>query len=457
MHLPPKRTVAAILAQIVAANLALLSTRVCAQTDWTPVSSGTTSSLSGVGFGAGKFVAVGDSGTILTSTDGENWMAQTSGTPLALRTVTYGGGKWLAVGQNGTALTSPDGVTWTPQDARTTRFLSGAAYGNGIFVAVGGSGTRRYSTDGIAWLLGTGSFPVFLQSVAFGGGLFVAVGADGTVLRSADGQTWHASTSGLTTYLSSVTYHEGKFYATGQGGSVISSADGVVWGPETSGTTEWLLGITAGDAGLVAAGFGGTIVQSADGASWGDGMSGVSTDIFGLGAGGGLYIAVGDLAGVPMQGLILKSGSLSNTGLTFEQWRMIEFEMAELDDLNVSGADADPDWDGLTNFLEYTLGLPPKVSQPDDGTLPTPSIVNEGNGMRYLAITFKRPSNRVGIVTYLARGSGDPIQWGSLGASEEILGEDGNGIQTVRIKDTQPLTLGDPRFMRLFVTDGDGS
>ena len=36
-----------------------------------------------------KFVAVGDSGTILTSSDGTSWTSRTSGTSQHLREVTY--------------------------------------------------------------------------------------------------------------------------------------------------------------------------------------------------------------------------------------------------------------------------------------------------------------------------------------------------------------------------------
>ena len=58
-------------------------------------------------YGNGLFVAVGGSGTILTSPDGVTWTARTSGTGNGLRGVAYGNNTFVAVGEYGTILTSP--------------------------------------------------------------------------------------------------------------------------------------------------------------------------------------------------------------------------------------------------------------------------------------------------------------------------------------------------------------
>lgn len=63
--------------------------------------------LKGVTYGDGLFVAVGEDGTILTSTDGVNWTERTSGTRAWINNVTYGNGTFVAVGDHGTILTSP--------------------------------------------------------------------------------------------------------------------------------------------------------------------------------------------------------------------------------------------------------------------------------------------------------------------------------------------------------------
>ena len=113
---------------------------------WTSGSSGTQADLYAE---TGK-VAVGASGTILTSQDGITWTRQTSGTTSALRDVVQGI-LLVAVGDSGTILTSPDGTTWTARASKTSANLKGAANLLPYTVVVGSSGTILTSLDGITW------------------------------------------------------------------------------------------------------------------------------------------------------------------------------------------------------------------------------------------------------------------------------------------------------------------
>ncbi len=76
-------------------------------TIWTLRTSGTTAWLSGVTYGNGTFVVVGDRGTVLTSSNGVRWTVRASGTTEELSGVTHGDGLFVAVGRYGTILTSP--------------------------------------------------------------------------------------------------------------------------------------------------------------------------------------------------------------------------------------------------------------------------------------------------------------------------------------------------------------
>ena len=74
---------------------------------------GATSAAASGGGGSGscgaarpRLVAVGDAGTVVTSTTGEQWTARTSGVTAALRAVTWGGGIYVGVGANGTVILS---------------------------------------------------------------------------------------------------------------------------------------------------------------------------------------------------------------------------------------------------------------------------------------------------------------------------------------------------------------
>src|SRR4051794_13104532 len=71
--------------------------------------------LYGVAYGGDLFVAVGWSGTILTSTDGKSWQEQRAVTHALLQAVCYGAGRFVAVGQSGTILISTNGIGWMTQ------------------------------------------------------------------------------------------------------------------------------------------------------------------------------------------------------------------------------------------------------------------------------------------------------------------------------------------------------
>jgi len=107
---------------------------------WESRSSGTSQELRGIAYGDGMWVAVGNSGTILTSPNGVTWTSRTSGVSGALNGVAYGGGMWVAVGGIGRILTSTDGISWTLRPSGTEQSLRGIAYGDGMWVTVGNGG-----------------------------------------------------------------------------------------------------------------------------------------------------------------------------------------------------------------------------------------------------------------------------------------------------------------------------
>ena len=74
------------------------------------------------------FVGVGDTGTIITSSDGSSWTSRTSGTTHNLRGINYVNSTFMAVGESGTILTSSDGITWTSRTSGTSIDLYGVSY-----------------------------------------------------------------------------------------------------------------------------------------------------------------------------------------------------------------------------------------------------------------------------------------------------------------------------------------
>ena len=84
----------------------------------------------------------------------------------------YENGKWIvrlfvSVGQSGTILTSPDGNSWTERDSGTSNLLFGVTYGNGLFVTVGLGGTIFTSLDRTTWTERTSVTSVDLLGVTY--------------------------------------------------------------------------------------------------------------------------------------------------------------------------------------------------------------------------------------------------------------------------------------------------
>jgi len=267
---------------------------------WTTQTSGFGSTeIRGVTYGDGLYVAVGESGTLTTSTDGITWTTRTSGFGTTdIEGVTYGDGLYVAVGRDGKLTTSTDGTTWT---TRTSGFgatiILGVIYGDGLYVAVGVSGKLTTSPDGTTWTTRTSGFGSdYIRGVTYGDGLYVAVGNDGKLTTSTDGTTWTTRTSGFgTTRIRGVTYGDGLYVAVGDDGTLTTSTDGTTWTTRTSGFgTTTILGVTYGDGLYVAVGVSGKLTTSPDGTTWTTRTSGFgTTTINGVTDGDGLYVAVG--------------------------------------------------------------------------------------------------------------------------------------------------------------------
>ena len=205
--------------------------------------------LNAISFNNGKFLAVGNGGAILLSTDGTSWTQEISGTTKDLLAVCNYGAGFIAIGTNGTILTSSDGVIWATIPLVTTNTLYGITNGNGRYVAVGAAGTIISSTDGINWQTSLTSSPLpDLKGVAFGApqlaylysiqngynttnlpaATFVAVGVNGILLTSLDGVTWTTQNPIPSNSLNAVTYGH-QFIAVGEGNSIFTSIDGITW------------------------------------------------------------------------------------------------------------------------------------------------------------------------------------------------------------------------------------
>lgn len=108
----------------------------------------------------------------------------------------------------------------------------------------------------------------------------------------------------------------------------------------------------------------------------------------------------------------------------FAQWQAEHFTAAELDDASISGADADPDRDGLKNLTEFAFGMHPKDATrsplaPGLG-LPVFSIVQQGGNYREtLTYPRRRAGEQFSPLSYVSQFSHTPASgWTSANVVE---------------------------------------
>jgi hypothetical protein len=135
-----------------------------------------------------KFVAVGDSGYIGTSSDGINWIYQDSATTDMLQAVTWTGERLVAVGAQ-TILTSQDGVTWTQQNIDENGYVwigDAISTEHGVYALSGIFRSKKLlsSPNGDTWTheaLPSSDIHT-MYSIAVGNGRIVIAGSSGVIV-----------------------------------------------------------------------------------------------------------------------------------------------------------------------------------------------------------------------------------------------------------------------------------
>jgi len=123
-------------------------------------------------YGTGTFVAIGESTSLLTSSDGfMTWTTQRfpPGVSYYFSDVIWAGGLFAACANGGILLTSPDGTNWTPHvtGAETIQSLG---YRQGQFVGVGHEGSIIQSENILVTMFGQRSLhpPAFELTISGG-------------------------------------------------------------------------------------------------------------------------------------------------------------------------------------------------------------------------------------------------------------------------------------------------
>jgi hypothetical protein len=154
--------------------------------------------LNGICVGpAGEFIAVGDAGYILRSTDGGvTWAAQVAPDMSYMKAVTYAAGLFVAVG--GAIWTSVDGINWLVRSNPFGNQITGVAYNGAYFCALALGGEIARSQYGISWTLVRGGIDYAGWNRALAAdpatGIFIGAGnqTTGILISIDEGLTWDA-------------------------------------------------------------------------------------------------------------------------------------------------------------------------------------------------------------------------------------------------------------------------
>lgn len=196
---------------------------------WFSRGSDTDQTLNDFVTGNGLRVAVGNNGTVTTSTNGSTWSAMqvTGFTARDFQSVTFHDGLFVLAGEAGVILTSPDGSAWTERTSGTVERLYAVRYLDDAFYAVGGASTITRSTNGTDWTAVTGPGDTILREIAFDGTQFVAAGSNPS-LRSTNGVDWETITSGPV-FRFCVAFGDGRWVQSGNNSTISESLDSVSW------------------------------------------------------------------------------------------------------------------------------------------------------------------------------------------------------------------------------------
>jgi hypothetical protein len=245
------------------------------------------------------YVTVGDAATIFYGTysypdvGGVTAWTQATGLPIStsinLKSVIYDGTRFMALGDDGSVIRSTDytGVSWESAAAIPSTAMNSMAVGVSRYVAVGDGGAIYLNTSSAAdsaWTKENSGTSNNLYHVSYVNRIFIAVGATGIILTSSDGVTWTKQTSNLGDDLYGVAYgastttttavgggtrvtiNPGSYIVVGNAGAVASSPDAVNWSVESIPTTESFHSICYGpDQQFIAVGTNGLVAYSSTG------------------------------------------------------------------------------------------------------------------------------------------------------------------------------------------------
>ena len=125
----------------------------------------------------------------------------------------------------------------------------------------------------------------------------------------------------------------------------------------------------------------------------------------------------------------------TNDRLTFASWKADYFDAVQLGNSAVSGNLADPDFDGLTNFVEFILASDPLIPNPHNAVQ---GRVIEVGGEDHFAIIVRRWVGAEELETSI-QSSFDGNVWTTAKVVRDSISLNGDGTQTEVWRSTDPI------------------
>lgn len=249
-----------------------------------PVESSTAGHLVGFASGAGVYVRATSTGIIESSTDLITWTQRASVAALTALRWIQRLNSFVAIGASGTVLTSEDGENWTPRDLGSGATFNAVADNGTNTVFVGSGAASRVTTDFSSYSSGSFVSGAPAQGVVWSGSRWIAAmlytaGASRTnpeIQYSSNGTSWTAvqlpQDTAHTYVLRSVTLHNSTLIAVGDNGYIATTTNllgNSGWTLRSSGVSVSLLAVFEANGKLYAVGGNGACIESADnGETW---------------------------------------------------------------------------------------------------------------------------------------------------------------------------------------------
>jgi len=181
---------------------------------------------------------------VVWTAETDEWTNRLSGLPYVLNDVVWDGHYFIAVGDTGAVLTSADGVTWTEQETGADFDIFAVASDGTDVVAAGEEMQVLLSSDhGQSWIIKSVGQPGSLRAVTINASQIVAGGmaeetSDAFIVRSVDrGESWMVVESLPMTghWVTEIVYGNGLFVAgtdalsSENDARVLVSVDGNLW------------------------------------------------------------------------------------------------------------------------------------------------------------------------------------------------------------------------------------